>query len=168
MKVLTLLISLLMPLAAVQAEDCPDSLREFLERKGYVEIELAENTAKQFEVEVTLNGESLLLIVDTGASHTIFSKDRLKKMGLELEKTNIEFTGIGKKQRVYSAQVEDLTISGASTGPIAILAADLSHMRAMLRGYGSRQPDGLVGADFLARYSAVLEVKYSKMYLRIR
>jgi predicted aspartyl protease len=168
MKILTTLTALLMPLAAAQAEDCPGSLKEFLEARGYVEIELAENTAKQFEVHVTMNGEKLLLIVDTGASHTLFSRNRLKKMGLELEKTNVEFSGIGKKQRLYSTQIDGLEIAGTSTGPIAIFAADLSHMRQMLRGYGSRAPDGLIGADFLARYSAILEVKYSKMYLRIR
>jgi len=164
-----LAILCLLPLSTpAVAEECPDALSGFLEGRGFVEVELSENTAKQFEVEAEINGEPLLLIVDTGASHTIFSRDRIEELGLDLEKTQVEFSGIGKKQRLYSTEITDLRIGGASTGPISIFAADLSHLQKMLRGTGSRAPDGLVGSDFLTRWSAILDVKYSTLFLRIR
>ena len=168
MKILLALLCILFLSTPASAEECPDSLSDFLVGRGFVEVELSENTAKQFEVEAELNGETVLLIIDTGSSHTIFSRDRLKKLGLDLEKTQIEFSGIGKNQRLYSAEIENLQISGASTGPMSILAADLSHVRKMLRSTGSRAVDGLIGADFLSRWSAVLEVKRSKLFLHIR
>ncbi len=96
------------------------------------------------------------------------TRDRLEDLGLDLKKTAIEFSGIGKKQRLYSTEVDDLSIGGASTGPISIFAANLGHLRKMLRETGSREPDGLLGADFLARWSANVEVKHSKLYLRLK
>jgi predicted aspartyl protease len=166
---ITILVGLILGVSGQAfAQECPSSLPEFLQEKGYAEVELSENTTKHFEVEAVLNGESLLLIVDTGASHTLFSRDRLQALGLDLEETRIEFSGIGKKQRLYSTEVDDLLIGGASTGPISILAADLGHFREMLRDSGSRAADGLLGADFLARWSAILEVKHSRLYLRLK
>jgi predicted aspartyl protease len=165
--ILLSLLSLLVASPAV-AEDCAASLQAFLLERGYAEIELSENTAKQFEVEAVLQGKPLLLLVDTGASHTLFSKDRLESLGFDLQKTNVEFSGIGKTQRLYSTEIEDLVIGGASTGPISIFAADLEHMREILRSAGSREADGLLGADFLTRWSAVVEVKQSRLYLRLK
>lgn len=168
MKTLLVILFVLPFSAPAFAEECPDSLSDFLQDRGFVEVELSENTAKQFEVEAEINGERFLLIVDTGASHTLLSRERIKDLGLDLEKTNVEFSGIGKRQRLYSTEIEDLQIGGASTGPISIFAADLSHLQKMLRSAGSRAADGLIGADFLTRWSAVLDVKYSKLFLRIR
>jgi predicted aspartyl protease len=167
-KISLALLSILLITTPLRAEPCPDSLSAFLADRGFVEIELSENTAKQFEVEAELNGEILLLILDTGASHTLFSRDRLEDLGLDLERTRIEFSGIGKKQRLYSTEIRNLKIGSASTGPISIFAADLSHFQEMLRNTGSRAADGLIGADFLSRWSAVIEVKHSKLFLRIR
>ena len=169
MKRVVVWVVVVLALARGADAGCPDSLQEFLATQGYVEIELSENTAKQFEVEATLNGsEPVLLIVDTGASQTLFSKDRLEKLGLRLEKTQVDIYGLGGKQRVSSAEIRDLAIGSASTGPISVLAADLSKLREDLKGLGSRPIDGVIGSDFMSRYSAVIEVKHSKLYLRIR
>jgi hypothetical protein len=78
------------------------------------------------------------------------------------------FSGIGKKQGLYSTEIDDMLIGDASTGPISIFAADLAHLRKMLRATGSRAPDGLLGADFLSRWSAVVDVKRSRMFLRLK
>jgi predicted aspartyl protease len=157
------------PLARAEGETCPAALSDFLKAQGYSEIELSQSTAKQFEVEATLNGSSpLLLILDTGASMTLFDRDKLEGLGLEFTKTDIDFTGIGGKQRLYSADIKNLEIGSASTGPMTILSADLSDFRKQQKSFGSRPADGLIGADFLSRYSAILEVKHSKLYLRTR
>ena len=164
----------LLCLAAIvaRAEEAPPaavSLADFLKTQGYSEIELSENTAKQSEVEVVLNGKhSLVMLVDTGASMTLFDYDRLDDLGFELEKTDIEFHGVGGKQRLYSAQAANMELGGAETGPISLLVGDLSDFKKTLTAFGSRPVDGLIGHDFLSRYSAVIEVKHSKLYLRIR
>lgn len=149
-------------------QDTSGSLNKFLEKQGYAEIDLSENTLKQFEVDVSLNGTPLLLLVDTGASHTFLSRKRLTELGFDLEKTSLEVSGIGQKQFAYSTEIDDLVIGSASTGPMSIYAVDLSTMRDLLRESGSRVPDGLLGSDFLTRWSAVLEVKQSRLFLRIQ
>lgn len=172
MKGLGALLAILLAAGAARAlecpEGCPESLASFLAGRGYVEVELSENTTGQFEVEATLDGERLLLLVDSGSSHTLFSRARLEELGMELEETRIEFSGFGSTQRLQSAQTEDLVIGGASTGPISVFAADLEHLRSRLEQAGSRPVDGVLGADFLGRWSAVLQVKRSKLFLRIR
>jgi len=155
--------------AAPAPASCPDSLAVFLGGQGFSAIELSQNTAKQFEVEAKLNGTvPLLLVVDTGASMSMLDRDKLEAAGLEWEKTAIELSGFGGTQKLYSAQIANLAIGGAETGPMSIFGADLSDLQATQKRIGSRPVDGLIGADFLARYSAVIEVKHSMLYLRTR
>jgi len=175
MKTLALcLVLLLAPLARAQQPaaappGCPDSLGAFLAGQGFSSIELSQNTAKQFEVEAKLNGTvKLLLIVDTGASMSMLDRDKLEEAGIEWEKTEIELAGFGGSQKLYSAQIANLTIGTAETGQMSIFGADLSELQATQKRMGSRPVDGLIGADFLARYSAVIEVKHSTLFLRTR
>lgn len=156
-------------LSARADEVAPPSLADFLKAQGFVEIELSESTTKQAEVEVILDDKHpLVMIVDTGATMTLFDRDKLEGLDYELEETNIEFHGVGGKQRLYSTQVKNVAIGGAATGPISVVAGDLGELRKTMRGFGSREIDGLIGHDFLSRYSAVIEVKHSRLYLRIR
>jgi predicted aspartyl protease len=164
---LLLLLGLSLP---ARADDvCPADLASFLKSQGYSEIELSESTAKQFEVEATLNDKiPLLLIVDTGASMTIFDRDKLEDLGIEFEKSQIELMAFGGKQKLYGGQIQNLSIGSASTGPIEIFGADLDDLHDIQKKTGSRKADGLIGADFLSRYSAVIEIKHSKLYLRTK
>jgi len=123
--------------------------------------------AKQFEVEAKLNGSRpLLLIVDTGATMTLLDRDKLEDAGLEFEKTDVRLSGFGGEQRLYSSQIANLAIGSAETGPMTIFGADLGTLQEAQRKYGSRPVDGVIGSDFLSRYSAVIEVKHSMLYLR--
>ncbi|HTO71845.1 MAG TPA: retropepsin-like aspartic protease [Myxococcota bacterium] len=149
------------------AAPCPSELGEFLKSQGYSAIELSQNTAKQFEVEATLNGKiPLLLLVDTGASMTVFDRDKLKDAGIDVEKTDLQVFGFGGDQRAYSGQIQTLAIGSAQMGVTSILGVDLSDFQKQQKKIGSRPIDGLIGSDFLSRYSAVIEVKHSILYLR--
>ena len=154
---------------AAAAPACADSLGAFLKAEGFSAVELSQNTAKQFEVEAKLNGSiPLLLVVDTGASMSMLDRDKLEEAGLEFEKTDLQMTGLGGNQKLYSTQISNLSIGSADTGQMSIFGADLSDLQETQRKIGSRPVDGLIGADFLARYSAVIEVKHSMLYLRTR
>lgn len=147
--------------------NCPTELGVFLKSQGYLAIELSQNTMKQFEVEATLNGKvPLLLLVDTGASMTLFDRDKLKDAGIEFEKTDLQVFGFGGDQRAYSGQIQTLDIGSASMGATSIFGVDLSDFQKQQKKMGSRPIDGVIGSDFLARYSAVIEVKHSILYLR--
>jgi hypothetical protein len=97
----------------------------------------------------------------------MLDREKLGNAGIEFEKTEVQMTGWGN-QKPYSAQIANLVIGSAETGQMSIFGADLSELQETQRKIGSRPVDGLIGADFLARYSAVIEVKHSTLYLRTR
>jgi hypothetical protein len=99
---------------------------------------------------------------------SMIDRAKLEAAGLEFEKTDIQLSGWGGNQKLYSAQISNLAIGSAETGQMSIFGADLSELQETQRKMGSRPVDGLIGADFLARYSAVIEVKHSMLYLRTR
>ncbi len=145
-----------------------ESLSQFLALRGYSEVDLSENSAGQFEVDAVINGShSARLLVDTGASRTLFGSHSFKSWGIRTKKTSIELTGIGKKQKLQSAELSNLSIGNADSGPITVFVADISFYNRQLEAIGSGEIQGLIGSDFLNKYSAILEIKNSKLYLRV-
>jgi len=80
----------------------------------------------------------------------------------------VQAAGIGGNQSLFSLDLENLALGGLDTGPATVFAMNLSDLRKTLESAGSRAVDGIIGQDFLARYSAILDIRRSKLYLHVR
>ncbi|UIR54704.1 retroviral-like aspartic protease family protein [Sphingobacterium sp. SRCM116780] len=120
-------------------------------------------------VEVTLFDTVQIMVVDTGASKTVFDKNQLEKMfadHLTLESTDILSTGLGTNSmqsfliNIPVLKIHDWTIKNFKT---AVL--DLSSINYAYEQMNLSPVIGVIGGDILAPYGAVID--YKKRTLKI-
>jgi hypothetical protein len=142
------------------------TLEQFLAQRGWTSVQLRENEFSQLEADVVLNGQHRLRVqISTSFSKTVFDEAVVKQLGLQIEPSGIEITGV-KKQRLGTVRLSELAFGGTSVGPATVFTADLP---ALLNRSGSADGvQGVIGSDLLTRYQAVLEIPSTKLHLRVR
>jgi len=147
-------------------EAAPQTLDTLLAGRGWVGVQLRENAFSQLEADVVLNGEHTLRAqISTSFSKTILDRETAEKLGLEIERTQIEITAAAGKQRLGSIALQTLAFAEASVGPCTVFTAELDKLTSRA---GDAEPYHMViGSDFLTRYQAILEIPTSRLYLRV-
>jgi hypothetical protein len=113
-------------------------------------------------------GFKMNMIVDTGASMTVFDINRLKKINpyQELIASEQSFTGVGgEKLNPYTTTIKKLQMGELLLKDIKILATDLSHIIDVYAGLDLDRVDGVLGNDLLRSLKA--RIDYSKMHLEL-
>jgi hypothetical protein len=111
-------------------------------------------------MKLKINGKSSTVVIDTGASKTVFDMERIQKfihkdhfqkhdklsVGLGDDKIKSEFTSVKK------LSIGDLVIVNYS-----IVLMDLSHVNKSYESIGLKPIDGVLGSDILLQYKAVID-----------
>lgn len=116
-----------------------------------------------------VNDKEALLLIDTGASRTVFDKSRLTRFEKSKKMKNLDkvSTGLGtntmETQSIILKKVElgQLTISG-----LEVMLLDLSHVNASYQKLNLLPIDGVIGSDLLVMYSA--EISFEKKLLTLK
>ncbi len=122
-------------------------------------------------MKITINGKSAKVIIDTGASKTVFDLKRIKKyveekkfkkhsklsVGLGTDKIKSEFTAIRK-----------LELGNLSICNYTIVLMDLSHVNQSYKELGLKQVVGVLGSDILLEYKAVIDYENKKLTLKYK
>lgn len=166
MKSLLMVIFFAISLLAFEKEDT--NLSTLLEKIGYQVVQLERSGMGQFIVTIELeNGIKIKVIVDTGSSKTLFDSTFMKENGFTLRDANLKlFTGSGE-QKVKSTSVKNLKIGNANTGKATVYCTDMSYIQKGFLESGDEKVHALLGADFLTVYSALVDVKNAKLYLKV-
>jgi len=120
-------------------------------------------------VNIRVNGKPARVLIDTGASQTVFDKTRIKNF-LEEEKFESHdklSTGLGTND--MKSQL--LLIKKISVGKIEIknyktVVIDLSHVNVAYKHMKQKPIDGVLGSDILEKHKAVID--YWKKILTLR
>jgi hypothetical protein len=126
-------------------------LADFLKKQGYVAVPL-QRSDDRLRVRVTVRGKELSLALDTGAGHTYFDRYRVRHLGLEWNDDDC-------------CELEGLEIGGLKSGPLRIDTFDLTGDNRVLRMMNQPQIDGLLGADVLRPFGAVIDHAGAVLYL---
>ena len=126
------------------------------------------NTGFHLLLKIKVNGKSVKLILDTGASSTVFDKERITKLITvrKVDKNKNAIRGIGKKTMdlhttVFSKiKIGDLIIKNYKAALI-----DLSHVNTAYGAIGVPTIDGVLGNDILYNYGAVINYKKGTLKL---
>jgi hypothetical protein len=112
------------------------------------------------QANVRINGKSALVIVDTGASRTVFDKTEIRRF---LKKEEIEehdklSTGLGTN----SMQSQVVTLGSFSLGAIKIfnynsVLLDLQHVNQTYSAIGLKSVVGVLGSDVLVKFNAKID-----------
>ena len=126
-------------------------------------------------VNIRVNGKMARLLIDTGASQTVFDKERivnfLKKE--KFEKHDKLSTGLGTSNiKSHLAVIEKISLNKIvrkdSFGEIKnykTVVIDLSHVNTAYKQMNQKPIDGVLGSDILKKYNAVIDYGKRKLTL---
>ena len=141
-------------------------LRTQLTQSGYVAVQLRPSGVGHLHTDGTLQGRSVEVLVDTGASNTVIDVELARELGLRLIPTAQRGAGVGDASvAVNRIEGAALFVGGVPiTGEIYTM--DFSSLRAALRARGVEAPAAVLGGDAMRRLDAVLVYRENLLFLR--
>lgn len=120
-------------------------------------------------IKLYINKKLANVIVDTGASKTVFDKTRIEKFVTErkFEKHESLSSGLGTN----TMQSEQVSIKRIKIGDLEIenyrtILLDLSHVNQSYEQIGLKPVDGVLGSDILLKYNAIID--YERKILKFK
>ncbi len=137
-------------------------------KKKQMKIPFRLNPIGHLEVDVNIDDIETVFLVDTGASNTVidigFAKDNL----MEFEPIEMQGGGVGTSQMIlFHKQINLFKINDFKIPSFDLYATDFQHIKDTLAKKGITEPcNGVIGADILIKYKAVIDYKKKRMYLK--
>ncbi|TND03492.1 MAG: putative aspartyl protease [Bacteroidetes bacterium] len=120
-------------------------------------------------IKTQINGKSASILIDTGASKTVFDKERLAKLiKTELIREHDRLsTGLGTtNMQSHQAVIKKFKLGDLVVENYMSVALDLSHVNETYARLGYKPIDGVLGSDILKEYKAVID--YEKKILKLK
>ncbi len=143
------------------------NLPAYLKSLGYIEVPFTVTRVNHIVVHAKVNGEDVVLIVDTGASQTCIAESCAERLGLtsgRVEKVAVSFA-LPKRTKALS-KLDSLDIGSLHLTNFETWLVDFSYINMIVQMKGEEFRDGVLGADILRRTRAVIDYKCCKMYLK--
>lgn len=118
-------------------------------------------------LKVNLNGKNAFLLLDTGASRTVFDKNQIEQYNTsQIELLDEKSTGLGTSSMdIHTTEVSTLEIGTKKIENITLALIDLSHVNETYEKLGFKKIQGVLGSDVLYKYNAVID--YGKLELTL-
>ncbi|MEW6468101.1 MAG: retropepsin-like aspartic protease [Bacteroidota bacterium] len=133
-----------------------------------IKVLAIDNDGYHLQASIIINGKKANVIIDTGASRTVFDKERIKKfVKQKAEKiTDKLSTGLGTN----SMESHQVVISSMKIGRLKLkdyetVLLDLSHVNRSYEQIKLKPVDGVLGSDILRKHKAVIDYGKKKMRL---
>lgn len=113
-------------------------------------------------VKAGINHHFANLLIDTGASKTVFDFKRIHKFEENIAPVLQEklSTGLGtNSMQIHLAQVKLFALGDLELTDFEVVLLDLSHVNQSYETIAIEQIDGVIGSDLLCRYDAVIDFK---------
>jgi clan AA aspartic protease (TIGR02281 family) len=142
-------------------------LAGFLRERGFVAVPLQINAVGHFELAAEVNGQSARMVLDTGASHTVFATASVERFGLSTTPSADRARGVGASDYATTlVTVAELRLGTALLRDVSTRAFDLGHVNRALEARGATSVDGALGADVLRSSEAIIDYARATLYLR--
>lgn len=115
-----------------------------------------------------VNGNLANILIDTGASQSVFDKNRINLFSgqTEFESADQLSKGLGTdSMEGFKFVIDQFLLGDLLLEPYEIVALDLSHINASYNELGHAPIDIVLGGDFLKKYRSVID--YEKAELRL-
>jgi hypothetical protein len=131
-------------------------------------VALGDDNSFHLFVKGSINGLKCDLLIDTGASHTIFDAALIPEAPTsETEGQEIQSAGIHAGElkssigHIWKFELGDLQrIDGM------VVLIDLTHVNDLYKRFTDKRVAGLIGSDFLLAHQAVIDYKRRELVLR--
>ena len=123
-------------------------------------------------IDAALNGKNANMLVDTGASKTVFDINRILKFTGKRKKTFKLFenhsTGLGTNtMESHFTTIKEFCVSGLKLNNYNAILLDMSHVNQSYKMLKQKAIDGVLGSDLLMKYKAVIDYKNMVLKLQI-
>ncbi len=122
-------------------------------------------------IEVEINHKTAYLLIDTGASKTVFDLSRIANYlgSTTFIDNEILSAGIGTNTlESKSIVLESLTIGEFEITDYPAIVIDMQHVSESYQKLGLQAFDGVLGSDILYKYRASIDYKTKTLKLRKR
>ena len=138
-----------------------------LTEKDFQRIPLKRLDSGHYTCNLKINNRKALFIVDTGASTSCMGLENSALFKLNSEVSEILAAGAGATGMETKVAINNaLTIGTLKDLTINLVLFDLSHVKQALAQVTTKQIHGILGADFLKEYRAVIDYGRNCMYLK--
>ena len=141
---------------------------------NHLKIELMpiEEDGYHIFIDALINGGSARLLLDTGASRTVFDEDRIKVF---LTKKNHRFkrfsklsTGLGTNtMKSHSIILEEFRLGETVFKDYHAVVLNMEHVNQSYQMLGHKQIDGVLGGDLLQELRAVVDYRKKEVRWRV-
>jgi predicted aspartyl protease len=136
-----------------------------------IELMPIEEDGYHIFIEALINGAAARLLIDTGASRTVFDEERIRAF---LTKRNHRFkrfsklsTGLGTNtMKSHSIILDEFRLGETVFKDYQAVVLNMEHVNQSYQMLGQKQIDGVLGGDLLQKLKAVVD--YRKKELRWR
>lgn len=121
--------------------------------------------------EITLNRKKCKMVLDTGASRTVFDQDEIKRYVKEdiTEIAGKMSAGLGTdSMQTHSVLIKKMKLKSLEITDYEGLALDLTVLNNSYEHLGYKKVIGVLGSDILQEYEAVIDFGKKKLTLRYK
>jgi hypothetical protein len=118
-----------------------------------------------FYLTLRVNGRPLRVTLDTGAAHTSLDRTAARALGLTIQRTAKDGSGIGGSDIERGVtDVIELNVGGLAT-QAQLGVIDFGHVNVGNSRAGMPSTEGVLGDSFLALFAGVVDYSGSRLYL---
>ena len=131
-------------------------------------VTLGEDNSFHLFVSGVINGRKYDLLIDTGASHTIFDAALIPEVSAdEISGHEIQSAGIHAGELKSSiGKIKKFKLGDLKRVDWTVVLIDLTHVNDLYQKFSDKRVAGLIGSDFLLQHKAVIDYKKRELVLR--
>ncbi len=137
--------------------------------KSYVSLHYIpiEDDGYHIQVSANVNDHNVRLIVDSGASRTVFDAERINRLKGTDKKAvpHLEAHGLGEEIESYLLHCDEINLFDHLLTDYTVVLVDLTPMNLLFGSFNIHRIAGILGGDLLARYNGI--INYRKKNLKI-
>lgn len=129
-----------------------------------------ENSGVHMAISGFVNGNLANILIDTGASQTVFDKNRVQLFSdqQEFEKAEKLSKGLGTdSMEGFKFSINQFVLGDLVLKDYDVVSLDLSHINASYAELGLTPIDMVLGGDFLMKYAASIRYSSAELWLRV-
>ncbi|MDX1463899.1 MAG: retropepsin-like aspartic protease [Marinirhabdus sp.] len=143
------------------------NLRSFLEEDGFYRIPLQKLQTGHYKLKAKINNKKGEFILDTGASTSCIGIISISHFSLLGEESEIKAAGAGATDmETLLARNNKVSFGKFNLNNVDFVLFDLSHVNHALAQAEEPPVHGIIGADLLKKYRAVIDYGRNCFYMK--